>query len=110
MKKARENAIGKMTLSMTHEEARDAVDKYMKTNSRRYLDILEKASDVVETIRRGSKGILIADAYTRAKKQGGEEFKHRAKIIHKLIEGRAADANFRIDNIADMVGTTVVVF
>ncbi|WFU71083.1 hypothetical protein [Bradyrhizobium sp. CB2312] len=110
MKKARENAIGKVTLSMTYEEARDAVDKYLKTNSRRYLDILEKASDVVETIRRGSKGILIADAYTRAKKQGGEEFKDRAKIIHKLIEGRAADANFRIDNIADMVGMTVVVF
>ncbi|OSI20529.1 hypothetical protein [Bradyrhizobium canariense] len=48
--------------------------------------------------------------YTRARKQSGEEFKDRAKIIHKLMEGRAADSNFRIDQIADMVGLTVVVY
>lgn len=95
----------------TLEAARAAVERHMTQNSDNYIDLLKSLLMVLKKIDDDPRTTAIADFYSRSRKQGDQkEFKEPGKIVLKYYEAVQKNPKFKVEDIVDIVGATVIVY
>ncbi|MBR1225205.1 RelA/SpoT domain-containing protein [Bradyrhizobium sp. AUGA SZCCT0176] len=95
----------------TLEAARAAVERHMTYNRDNYLELLEAVTEAIEKIDEDPRLTTIADHYSRSRKQGVQkEFKEPGKIVLKYYEAVQKNPKFKVEDIIDIVGATVIVY